>query len=295
MDSLAENSDEISDSLFARSQLVLVDHHVSPFAAQVLQVIDHRPLDARGSAALPANSSRRIETVGSCCTLIADMILNDASTRTAAYQGSLLDLLYAVIVLDTVNFSPQADRARALDREVCQRIEQLDRTRRFDALVAARSDVSTLDAEQLLHKDMKLVHGGGGSVHVAMPGFPITLRQYAQMSDAAESVQRLAREEACAVVVLLSMVVDVPSGTVGRQLAVIRTADTAEASQLHAHVLRELCAPEARLDLVELSAADGGVVELLGGRFYQQGNVQASRKQVLPIVQRVLNEWSSAV
>lgn len=142
---------------------------------RVVEVLDHRPFDI--SANLPANSRQRIEEVGSCCTLIADRILeqNDESNAIA----DLLRLLYPVIVLDTVNFSPAADKARALDFSVAERIEnrfglnRSDATQWFNDLVKARADVSQLDSYELLWKDLKIVNGSNGRV-VAIPGFPIS-------------------------------------------------------------------------------------------------------------------------
>lgn len=270
---------------------------MSKFANRTVQVIDHRPVDAVGAAALPANCAKRIETVGSCSTLIADMILADRAHRALPCHDELLRLLHPVIVLDTVNFSESADRTRPLDRDVCARIESADaplhdgRQREYDALVQARADVSALDALQLLHKDMKLVQRTGAAMgmtlNVALPGMPIALRQFAAMPAAAESVTQLANEFECSVVVLLSMVLDA-ANVVHREVAVIRTADTERAQRLQASVLQELQASQSKLDLVEQIEPK---VAFLDGMFFTQRNVKASRKQVLPIVQSVVNAF----
>lgn len=169
--------DEISPALFSASQFILVDHHVNHNVRErIIEVLDHRPFDK--SANLPADSRQRIEDVGSCCTLIADRILEQNDETTAL--ADILRLLYPVIVLDTVNFSPAADKARALDFSVADRIEQrlgLNRTNAtqiYNDLVKARADVSILNSYEMLWKDLKVVNGSNGHV-VAISGFPISV------------------------------------------------------------------------------------------------------------------------
>lgn len=128
---------------------------------------------------MPANSRQRIEEVGSCCTLIADRILQQ-NDQTIAIDD-ILRLLYPVIVLDTVNFSLAADKAKPLDFSVAERIEQrfgrnrTDATQTYNDLVKARANVSQLDSYELLWKDLKVVNGNYGRV-VAIPGFPISVQ-----------------------------------------------------------------------------------------------------------------------
>lgn len=290
--------------MLARAQFVLVDHHISPFASRTLQVIDHRPLDPAGFAQMPSACLWRNETVGSCCTLIADMVLeqHELCIGTSAAQQELFRLLYAVIVLDTVNFAAAADRARPLDHEVCEKIERIWAETRnntsaivniseyrqylFDSLVRARSNVAELNALQLLHKDMKLATRAGGGTVVPIAGLPISLRGFALMAQSARAVRTLAQQCGSEVVVLMSMVVGT-DGSVSRELAVLQTSDTQRASRLRSDLMRELCGAAAALQLSEESREDRD--DLLGGTFYRQGNVKASRKQVLPIVQRVVN------
>lgn len=217
------------------------------------------------------------------------MILADQAQQAKPFHDELLALLYPVIVLDTVNFSENADRARPLDREVCARIESgrpdllSQRQTVYDQLVQARSDVSALDALQLLHKDMKLVHRDGDCVNIALPGMPIVLREFVKMPSAAENVMQLASEFECAVVVLLSMVIDA-ANVVHREVAVIRTANTEPAEDLYANILRLLQDRQSNLDLIKFADPN---VDFLCGSFFTQGNVRSSRKQIMPIIQSV--------
>lgn len=142
----------------------------------VIQIYDHRPLDQQ-NAKIPAKCSVNIKEVGSCATLIANEIFSTEQS-TEAY-ADVLGFLRGPIVLDTINFNPEADKARPLDIAVNTKIEarlRLDASKRqslFNDLVKARSDVTALTAEQLLSKDLKIITNKDKSAVVAIPGFPI--------------------------------------------------------------------------------------------------------------------------
>lgn len=152
---------------------------MSAFRRQVLQVIDHHPFDG-DSSKLPANCVVTINEVGSCATLIADLILSQSN------PGDFLDalkMLYPVIVLDTVNFSPAADKAQRLDYSIAEQLQRLldisesSSNQMFDDLVAARVNVSSLDSLQILSKDLKTIASNRNALKmVAIPGFPILVQ-----------------------------------------------------------------------------------------------------------------------
>lgn len=171
--------DEISPELFATSKLILVDHHVSPYNKQVCQVFDHRPIDP--AANFPIESEVIIKDVGSCATLIAEFILN-SQMRTDQNNNDILKLLQPVIVLDTVNFSEKANKAKPLDFSIFSKINEMLKQPIIEPeiylnLVSARSDVSCLDSFQILLKDMKIVSSkhDNDSI-VAIPGFPVSVQ-----------------------------------------------------------------------------------------------------------------------
>lgn len=170
--------DEVNDSTLAASKAILVDHHVAMSvvnAKNIMEIIDHRPV----SNALPPNAKCTIEEVGSCATLIADSILR---SQKASEFSDILKFLYGPIVLDTVNFSVDADKFRPLDVNVTERIERLlnydtaNRNELFIDLVRARNDVSSLDSLQILSKDLKVISNNAKTTIVAIPGYPILVR-----------------------------------------------------------------------------------------------------------------------
>lgn len=171
-------SDEIPEEIYADAKFILVDHHVARFpvhGANVIEVIDHRPLDLNVS--FPDECKVKLSPVGSCATLIADKMRS-----SGVAVPDCLQLLHATILLDTLNFSTSADKARQLDVEVVTEIEQMisfDRNQRaklFDELVRARNNVDSLTAYQLLSKDLKIITDSKNSSAVAIPGFPILVQ-----------------------------------------------------------------------------------------------------------------------
>lgn len=182
------------------------------------------------------------------------------------------------IILDTINFSPEADKARRLDFEIAAKMEGIleihdpgYRKCLFDELVAARSDVSALDSYQILFKDMKIIGG-----KIAVPGYPIRVQEFIQMVNADRNVRRFASELNCEVVVLMGM--KYTNGRVLRDLALVNISNP----QLFASCQKSLeGSPEFQFQKVG-SFMDGPV--------YEQLNIKLSRKQIMPILNKLLSE-----
>lgn len=172
------DSNELPADLINVSKFVLVDHHVASVstpADKVIQIFDHRPLDI--NAKIPAECKVNINEVGSCATLIADEILTKEQSMDDFVD--ILSFLRGPIVLDTINFSPEADKSRPLDVDVNKKIEHLlqsdghDKNTLFNDLVKARSDVGGLTSMQLLSKDLKIITNKSKSMVIPVAGFPL--------------------------------------------------------------------------------------------------------------------------
>ncbi|CAB3252193.1 unnamed protein product [Arctia plantaginis] len=199
-----------------KTKVVLVDHHVMANRDQFLiplvtEIIDHRPLD-KSKWPYKADTRSTIQTVGSCATLVAQriktlgaLVAKDVDFFNAYPVCS--KLLYATIILDTVNFSKEVNKARVLDEEIILFLESLikpddytaERERTLDSLVRARSDVSKLTADQLLKKDVKVVS------HVFVPCFPFLVKEFLKMPKALSAVNEALAREKCSVALLLGM------------------------------------------------------------------------------------------
>lgn len=161
------------------SRFVLVDHHISTFSIsnqQIIQILDHRPID-QNNLRFPEGCRTKILEYGSCATLVADDVF-----RVIQPNEDLYDLFYFLrgpIVLDTVNFSEAAGKAKPLDIVTNEQIERIlsltedDRNKLFNTLSMLMADVTTLNAFQILSKDLKTVSNLNKSVFIALPAFPI--------------------------------------------------------------------------------------------------------------------------
>lgn len=287
--------DDLQQDFLARSEFILVDHHVSPFATRCLEVFDHRTFD--DAAQLTNDCKLHIELVGSCATLIAEELLKSTTVTTpadAAAQETLYTLLRSTIVLDTVNFSEAANRATPKDIEICGKLEELliklsngkpliARTKLFDTLVAARADISSLTAMQLLRKDLKILTNRDGSVIIAIPGFPLLVQEFIKKPDAAAAVKAFAVETNAAIVLLMGMLVE--NGAVQRDIGLIDFRNVGLCQTIREKLL---ASTEPALCLQHYEHCD-----FLDGCFYKMGNIKATRKHILPLVKQILDQMQN--
>ncbi|NWQ84569.1 PRUN1 Exopolyphosphatase, partial [Columbina picui] len=142
--------------------MTLVDHHVLPGAdaaleEAVVEVLDHRPLERDRAPGCRVTA----EPVGSCATLKVGFALKSpdfGDLRRSKLQHS------GTILLDCVNLSPAAGKVTPRDVACVSLLEERfpelpARDTIFQALQAAKFDVSGLTTEQMLRKDLKVLSG----------------------------------------------------------------------------------------------------------------------------------------
>ena len=207
------------DNLLCRDEIdlksvenfVLVDHHVSEFNKKVIAVLDHRPFDELSR--LNSDCIVNIQEVGSNGTLVSDAIRKDlCSDAVSDDYKEVFKFCYGPIVLDTINFSPVADKVRPLDIEIGNYIENLlgignveaNRKLIYEELVEARADVSTLSPLQVLSKDLKIISNQAGTVKIALPGV-IDVFKFIETEDAEDSIRQFAVRENTDVIFLMGM------------------------------------------------------------------------------------------
>ncbi|XP_069364383.1 exopolyphosphatase PRUNE1 isoform X2 [Maniola hyperantus] len=223
-----------------------------------------------------------MEVVGSCSTLVAQRI-RDLSALIAKEVDFFTDhpacthLLHSVILLDTVNFSKDVNKATKHDEEIVAFLENLlqidecetERKLRVDRLLAARSDVSGLSAAQLLRKDLKIFG------HILVPSFPILVKDFLQKPNALEAVSVALSSRGCTLALLLGMQL---KGALQRDTTVISSVDHKLAEDL-AKFLQKWSSPS--LQLVS--------VPEVHCFYFKQMNLSASRKQYVPALHDFLN------
>ncbi|XP_066249968.1 exopolyphosphatase PRUNE1 [Euwallacea similis] len=264
------------DHIVARHlvKVSLVDHHILAkcdcvFEQFVTQIYDHRPIDK--SHVWDENKVKiRIELVGSCCTLIADEILN---TNENLLSSALAYLLYQVIIYDTIALKVENHKATPLDIQVAQKLEGLfkfseDRQSLFDMLWHEHNNISHLTPHQLLKKDLKLVEG------IYIPGLPILAEDYLKLETALHAIESFASEYEVSCLLLVGL--DASKGTIKRDMAIYFSS------------------PEDRFKSTLLEILEGANfnLERRHTKFTDKilllhvHNVETSRKQLVPLVKR---------
>ncbi|XP_034489944.1 exopolyphosphatase PRUNE1 [Drosophila innubila] len=289
--------DDLPQHLSSDINVILVDHHVSDLATNVVEILDHRPLENNPAMQLlPSHCVRHIEPeLGSCATLITELYLARQQPRSSHVE----QLLHATIVLDTINFSTAAKRFCARDLTMVQQLEQLqrvdkdvddvdnERTQRrllFDELVAARADISRLTLAEVLRKDMKQLQTEHQKVPMA--GLPMLVREFIEKPDAEQAIRQFAGD--ANLIVILGMFVPPQSGgQVQRDVAIISPTGQ---TQLLERVRRALL--DCQTPQLELKPHDVDT-NFMGGCFLRQHNVRATRKHILPVVKRALLDWEA--
>ncbi len=138
-------------------KVILVDHNKLPdnlraWDANVTAVFDHHQ-----DIEMYADASPRIfDTVGSCSTLVAEFILENAADIYKNEDLAILNI--SPILVDTVNMDPAQERVTDKDVEIANKLKTFtsaDMQKLYDDLQFMKSDVSALSSTDLLRKDYK--------------------------------------------------------------------------------------------------------------------------------------------
>ncbi|XP_069032952.1 exopolyphosphatase PRUNE1 isoform X1 [Embiotoca jacksoni] len=267
-----------------RLQLTLVDHNVLPSSdsdleGAVVEVIDHHLLEREPSPSCPVT----VETVGSCATLVTEQIIQKAPQ---ILDQQLAQLLYATVVLDCVNMSPAAGKVTPKDSQYLAALETRfpalpPRGALFQALQNAKFDVSGLNTEQMLLKDMKAV---SGSLNLAVSVLYITLEEFLQRAELEAELSGFCQKFGFDLLLLMTISFTESKEPI-RELAVFSHSSTCR-DQVSQY-LEQTHSPA--LNLCPISSPHPRISA------YQQGNTLASRKKLLPIVKDFLREWDGDV
>ncbi|XP_075934550.1 exopolyphosphatase PRUNE1 isoform X2 [Anarhichas minor] len=262
-----------------RLRLTLVDHNVLPSSdsdleGAVVEVIDHHLLERDSSPSCPVT----VETVGSCATLVTERIIQKAPE---ILDQQVAQLLYAAVVLDCVNMAPSAGKVTLKDSQFAAALESHfpalpTRGALFQTLQNAKFDVSGLNTEQMLLKDMKAV---SGSLNVAVSVLYITLEDFLQRAGLEAELSGFCLKFGFDLLLLMTISFSQSREPI-RELAVF--SHSTACRQQVSHYLEQ--ARDPALNLCPISSPCPHITA------YQQGNSLASRKKLLPLVKDFLKE-----
>ncbi|XP_042081883.1 exopolyphosphatase PRUNE1 isoform X1 [Haplochromis burtoni] len=263
-----------------RLRLTLVDHNVLPSSDSdleeaVAEVIDHHHLEREPSPTCPVTA----ETVGSCATLVTERIIQRAPE---ILDLQLAHLLYAAIVVDCVDMSPAAGKVTPKDSQYAAALENLfpalpPRGALFQELHRAKLDVSGLNTEEMLLKDMKAV---SGSLNLSVSVLYISLQEFLQREDLEAELSGFCQKYGYDLLLLMTIFFTESKEPI-RELAVFSHSTTCR--EQVSQYLEQAQSPA--LNLSPLSSPHSHISA------YHQGNSLASRKKLLPIMKDFLTTW----
>lgn len=311
----------------AQLDLILVDHNhlqssYRSLGPHVCAIVDHHK-DERLYPRSFHNGNRVLDTVASCTTLVAELVLRhvpfllgeesmgtlDASNHAAppTPQG-ILSLLHAALLLDSDNMSPHTRKGTARDEALLREYEARMRNISFADLKRRRADTSQLSTAQLLAKDTKY----GESV--AYPNFvcsvPGSLADWARRDPAmlARIDETLASQQ-MRFAVVLTQYTDPRTNEYFRQLMLVVRRRAEAQQQARAADAPPLLDDEALFQTLqrtleqaklELNAvpnsnllppeAHANAPPTLLYQPFEQRNLHASRKQVAPLLAQLLSK-----
>jgi exopolyphosphatase len=148
---------EIEKQNLENVDFILTDHnvlsnHQQAFASNVVEIIDHHVDENKYS---PKN--KIIESVGSVCTLIGEIILE----KELEIPLPILELLLGTILLDTMNLNPEFKKVKEKDMKVANQLSSLcgytlkDQMELYEKLQFERFNVDSLSSLDLLKSDYK--------------------------------------------------------------------------------------------------------------------------------------------
>lgn len=299
-------------------------------SAAVVEIVDHHADSGQHTHVTGGDRRISFDAaagrgVGSTCTLVSQSML---SLPASCVDAALAELLLGVILLDTAGLSAAAGKTTPEDEAAVAALQAVIAGERgapvdvrafADRLLALREDASfwrSLSASQALRYDYKGFDAQfkGANVRVGSSSFmaPLTSilagwREDSSSSDSdssdsgavsvtvapevGEQLQSYAAQQGAAILLLMSVTT---KPAMSRQLAMVHVPGPhagipSEQSQAaYETLLAALTADAAGLKLQALPVAAAGAAAEV--KLFQQGNVKASRKQVMPLVLAALQQ-----
>lgn len=110
----------------------------------------------------------------------------------------------------------------------------------------------------------------------------MSLQEFLQKENAWSDVKRFATEKGCDIIVLMG-VKKFPFGDIRRDLALVQFRDSQHGKQIVNAIATE------NAEYLQLREKQTMPPESIKCQLFEQQNIKASRKQVLPIIQKILD------
>lgn len=280
--------------------VTLVDHHVlAPkddfLKTNIVSIFDHRPLDKD----FKKNEKLQqfvLQEVGSCSSLISQEIFQNneklfnakvalliyCKSRVFFFKSKLVYTIFLdTIIYDTVALKPEHGRVRALDIEIAKKLQRKfdlpeDQQKLFDYLWKVHINVENLTSAQILLRDLKIVDG------IPLPVLPILVDTFLKRPDFLTALTEFALKRRADIVILIGL----EAGDVVKRDVGVFFKDKNDV--LLNLVLGEL--KNGRFGDGETLQLEEVKVDVENLVYYQQKNVNATRKKFIPLVKSAVEK-----
>eukprot|EP00850_Spirogloea_muscicola_P022182 SM000281S10750 [mRNA] locus=s281:76098:79327:- [translate_table: standard] len=268
-----------------RLQLVMVDHnrlaaHQEGLQDSIVEIVDHHAPEEL----YPWITSRNIHQVGSCSTLIAEKISEEAAELLAS--RGLCKLLLAAILIDTANLDPSSARSTVRDETMVALLlngaGHLGQHSFFEILIEKKFSAGSLSTRDLLRRDYKQWAMGAGAqnrkgeqLNVGVSAVGIPLSEFlGRDSNVSRELQSYFDDQNLQVLIVMTFYYT-PNKNFKRELA-IKSSVPGLLDNLCIYLTSDDCDLKLRPISVQ------GLPEK--ARAFTQGNVSASRKMLQPLL-----------
>lgn len=291
----------------AQLRLTLLDHNalntkrMAPQGSEVgevVEILDHH-MDLGKHRAAPVREiafSEGRALVASNCTLVAEKILESCSKhgRNDDLYALPATLLLAVIALDSVNFNPSAKKVTARDIAIAAELEKsafASKEALFEWLQAEKFNPAHWDSFSIrdcLRCDYKEFELSPNSTQYGVSAILIDLDEFVKKEKHSaaliEQLDAYSKQNQLAFLVVMTMFVDA-EGSRHRQLLFYEENGTRD--QSYTRRCDAFLNQEGSLQLERIQLPSGYADARLTA--FNQLNTGASRKQVVPLMQRALS------
>jgi len=257
-------------------KVIVVDHNKLPdnlraWDANVTAVFDHHQ-----DIGMYADASPRIfDTVGSCSTLIANFVLENAADIYKNEDLAILNI--SPILVDTVNMDPAQERVTDKDVEIANKLKAFtsaDVQKLYDDLQFMKSDVSALSSTDLLRKDYK--QWANHKMTYGMASVPLSIADWLKKGeDIAAACNEYMDDNELKMLIVMTAYVE---GSFKRELIVV-----AKDEEFLANFVSML-----NKSGLELTAYPTELKSIQPIAVYNQGGLGFSRKKIQPLIEAFL-------
>ena len=249
---------------------------LASFSSRVTRIIDHHEVES-SSLGNKDDVVVILELTGSCTTLIAREILKDHSF---VMEEPIARALVSVILLDTSNLLAEG-RVTNTDSTIVEDLlkflpSSFDKDEQFSKYLSALVDVSSLSIKSALAKDFK-ESKFGARYKVGFSSLMLLLSDYLVQPKAKQDLAEFFSVQDLDALIVFGVSIPAPNcGEVRKQIAVYQP-EGSPSEFTESLVLMFEANEELKCERMEDLVAFEGVV-------LDQGNVELSRKQIIPIL-----------